>query len=339
MSSLDKPFMKTILGASVEVGPIPFNLYSMDHSGELVLMCRAGYEISTEQKEILGQHDRVFYVRGDEQHLYLDYANDRIDRIVANPEIQSRDKASLITSVGRRVVQRVLLEPRSGSETERAGEFVDTYIDLILCFPEVKNDLFAIASYGKYLITRSFNVCTFSLLIGEAIHGDNRRVLWPLGMGGLLHDIGMTQIPREIVTKPGMLTPEESEVIRQHPLLGYEMLKVHDLPNSVLMMARSHHERCDGSGYPDGIAGPDIHPHAMIAAVADIYDAMTSDAPYKPMAGHLKALHEISGQLDLFDKEVMMALLKVVLIDEKLVEKYLDGTLYDLPAINGNIYR
>jgi HD-GYP domain-containing protein (c-di-GMP phosphodiesterase class II) len=298
-------------------------------------MCRAGHAITPEQKEMLGLPDRVFYVRGDEQHIYLDYATDRIDRVVSYPGVQSRDKAALITSIGRRVVQRLLQEPRSGPETKRAGEFLDTYIDLVLCFPEVKNDLFAVASYGKYLITRSFNVCTFSLLIGEVIHGDNRRVLWQLGMGGLLHDVGMTRIPKEIVDKPGMLTPQESETIRQHPIHGFEILKEHDLPNSVLMMARSHHERLDGSGYPDGLVGSGIHPYALIATVADTYDAMTSDAPYKPMAGHLKALREVAGRLDLFDRQVIMALLKVVLIDEKLVEKFLDGTLNGLPALDG----
>ncbi|HUX08959.1 MAG TPA: HD domain-containing phosphohydrolase [Acidobacteriota bacterium] len=335
MAPLDKSFMKTILGASVEVGPIPFNLYSIEHQGEVVLLCKAGYEITPEQKEMLGQHDRVFYVRSDEQHLYLDYATDRIDHVIENPQVLSRDKAALVTSVGRRVVQRVIESPRSGPETKRAGEFVESYIDLVLRFPEVKNDLFAIASYGKYLLTRSFNVCTFCLLIGEVVYGHNRRHLWQLGMGGLLHDVGMTRIDKNILNKPGMLTNDECKEVKNHPIYSFEILEGHDLPHSVLMMARGHHERIDGSGYPDGLSGTDIHPFALLAGIADTYDAMTSDAPYKPMAGHLKALKELSAMLDQFDKDIFLSLLKVVLVDDMLVDRFLSGELNILTERNG----
>ena len=325
--AMNKTHMTTILGDAIEVGPIPFDLYSLDESDSLVLLCHAGYEITPEQKEMLGRHDRVFYVRSDQQSAFLDYAIERIDKIVGNLNIRSRDKAALISSAGKRIVQRLLDDPRSGEASRLAGGFVTSYVDLILRFPEVRNDLFAIASRGQYLLAHSFNVCTLSLLIGEKTYGKDRRHLWQLGMGGLLHDIGMTTIDKSITDKPAKLTPEEMEAVQEHPLFSYEILKEHVLPNSVLMMARSHHERINGSGYPDGLSAGNIHPYALIAAVADVYDALTSDAVYRRPESHMRALKEIVTHPELYDKGAIESLLRIVLIDEALVQRFKDDAM------------
>lgn len=100
-------------------------------------------------------------------------------------------------------------------------------------------------------------------------------------VSGLLHDIGKTKIPDEIIKKPGKLTPEEYEIIKKHPRLGYDMLKDSKLSPDILNAVLLHHERCDGTGYPAGLHGNLITTYARIVSIADVYDAMTSARVYR----------------------------------------------------------
>ncbi len=100
-------------------------------------------------------------------------------------------------------------------------------------------------------------------------------------MMGLLHDVGKIGISDAVINKPGKLTPEEYEIIKTHPIIGYQMLsKTTEMPR-MAVGARWHHERYDGAGYPDGKSGKDIEEAARIIAVADAYDAMTSARSYR----------------------------------------------------------
>jgi len=127
--------------------------------------------------------------------------------------------------------------------------------------------------------------------------------------GFLLHDVGKIGIPDRILQKPGPLNEGETRLMRTHTLLGEQMLGgVAFLQGEGLRIVRSHHERWDGSGYPDGIAGPDIPLAARIFAVADALDAMTSDRPYRPSLSWEKAGREIVGQAEgQFDPAVVGA--------------------------------
>lgn len=133
----------------------------------------------------------------------------------------------------------------------------------------------------NYLYVHSLNVCLYTLVLGIA-HGYSREELRVIGLGSLLHDIGKTQIPVKIVQKPGMLSDEEFRHMQAHTEIGYRILK--DEPNIPLLAAHcalQHHERIDGSGYPRGLTGPQIHEYAKWLGVADSYDAMTSNRIYK----------------------------------------------------------
>ncbi len=100
-------------------------------------------------------------------------------------------------------------------------------------------------------------------------------------VSGLLHDIGKSRVPDEIIKKPGKLTPEEFAVIKKHPYFGYEMLKHSELGPEIINAVLMHHERCDGSGYPLGLHNNHISTYARIVSIADVYDAMTSARVYR----------------------------------------------------------
>ena len=117
-----------------------------------------------------------------------------------------------------------------------------------------------------------------------------------LHIAGLIHDLGKISVPSEILTKPGRLEDEELQLIREHPATGYAILKSIDLPDRVAQIVYQHHERMDGSGYPNGLAGREILLEARILSVAETVDAMLSHRPYRPALTLKKALEEIDKQ-------------------------------------------
>ena len=129
---------------------------------------------------------------------------------------------------------------------------------------------------------------------------------------GFLHDIGKIAVPAEILCKPGKINEHEFNIIKTHPLTGYEILKGIEFPSQVARAVLQHHERLDGSGYPSGLSGPDILLEAKILAVADVTEAMASHRPYRPALGLEKAFAEIllnNGVL--YDPDVVRACLNL----------------------------
>ena len=133
-----------------------------------------------------------------------------------------------------------------------------------------------------------------------------------LRLAGLVHDIGKTRVPVEILTNPLKLSGAEFSIIKTHPLVGYDILKTIDFPQPVAKIVYQHHERMDGSGYPNGSSGDDIMLEAKILAVADVVEAMSSHRPYRPAIGLDKALLEISEQKGiLYDAKAVEACLEI----------------------------
>ncbi|WP_018466389.1 GAF domain-containing protein [Calidithermus timidus] len=139
-------------------------------------------------------------------------------------------------------------------------------------------------------------VTRLALRLAEAL-GLGEPALTELRLGAYLHDLGKLAVPDAILKKPGKLTPEEWEQMKAHVTLGEEMARrLGFLPPATLEVIRHHHERWDGKGYPDGLAGEAIPLLARIFALADVYDALTSERPYKPPWSHEEALAELERQ-------------------------------------------
>jgi putative nucleotidyltransferase with HDIG domain len=132
-------------------------------------------------------------------------------------------------------------------------------------------------------------------------------------VAGLLHDIGKVTVPTEILTKPGRLSKIEFAMIRDHSKVAFDILKNVEFDWPIARIVLQHHERLNGSGYPDGISGDDILPEARILAVADVVEAMCTDRPYRPALGVEEALAELTrGDGTLYDSEVVRACKKVL---------------------------
>jgi HD-GYP domain-containing protein (c-di-GMP phosphodiesterase class II) len=184
-----------------------------------------------------------------------------------------------------------------------------------------------LAAADAYTFQHSIDVTALGILLGQRLFRergwlDYRGIrqfhrleerLHLLGLGLLLHDVGKLAIPTEVTQKRDPLTTEEWELMRSHPRLGLELLRGDDFSPLVKAIVLRHHERWDGSGYPDGKRGNEIHEMARIAAVADVYDAMTSErlhAPAKPAHEAVRTILEGSGTL--FDPDVVEVFSRLV---------------------------
>jgi putative nucleotidyltransferase with HDIG domain len=143
-------------------------------------------------------------------------------------------------------------------------------------------------------------------------------------MAGLIHDIGKINIPAEILNKPGQLTEIEYSLFKNHPQIGHDLLKTVEFPWPVAQIVLQHHERMDGSGYPQGLSGEEIMLEARILAVADIVEAIASHRPYRSARGAGDALEEIlHNKGTLYDSEVVDACLRVFYEKGFMFEKFL----------------
>lgn len=157
----------------------------------------------------------------------------------------------------------------------------------------------------EYTYLHSVAVC--GLMIGLA----RRMKLDPtthhdIGLAGLLHDIGKARVPTSLLDKPGDLTPEEMSVVRSHCQWGYEMLIAGDhMPEMVLDVCLHHHEHIDGKGYPDRKVGSGVSQYARMAAICDVYDAVTSIRPYKRAWSPAEAIEWMASNPGQFDAEIL----------------------------------
>ena len=134
-----------------------------------------------------------------------------------------------------------------------------------------------------------------------------------LELGTLIHDIGKVYVPAEILNRPGKLTPEEFAIIKTHPQVGYDIIKDIEFPWPVADIVHQHHERLDGTGYPQGLKGDEIILEARITTVADVVEAITSHRPYRPGLDLDVALNEIKNNRGKFyDPDVVDAFLRLI---------------------------
>lgn len=237
----------------------------------------------------------------------------------------SRPISAKMRNKAMNAIEQNFLELKSGQFKSNsaaldrvASDFKHLIRDIIFEIKGNKDLLVLLAdvyAYDHYIFTHSLNVTMYTIAIGMKLNLPEKE-LEILGLGAILHDVGKMKTPEQILFKPSRLTPEEFEEIKKHAKDGFEILrKVPTLSLIVAHCAYQHHERLDGSGYPRGIKDKEIHLFGKIIAVADVYDAVTSNRIYrKAMLPHegLEILY--SGAGTLFDQKIIEAFRKAVAV-------------------------
>ncbi len=199
-----------------------------------------------------------------------------------------------------KLIQSMLRQTAVACENDRLVEAVGAMmIECVYGFAQ------AIESRDPYTGGHVQRVTAFALLLAKRL-GMTQRDRAIIQIGGLLHDIGKIAVPDAILRKPGKLEAQEFEIIKTHPVVGYDMISQIPHLGAALAVVRHHHERWDGKGYPDGLMGQQIPLVARVLAIADAFDAMTSSRPYRPGMSFEVAMQEIASNAGKqFDAELV----------------------------------
>ncbi len=162
----------------------------------------------------------------------------------------------------------------------------------------------SIESKDHYTQGHCQRVAFFACVLADSTGMDSRSLFW-FRLGALLHDIGKIIVPTEVLNKAGNLSEEEWAIMKRHPEAGLELVADIDFPGDVRAIIRNHHERWDGQGYPDGLAGEEIPFAARILCVADVYDALTTARSYRDSLSHNRAAQVMRGSTGQFDPQLL----------------------------------
>ncbi len=221
-----------------------------------------------------------------------------IDILLSSAEIDPSDGTKGITFTGFDISDRVESQRRERQQTLRLRRTVEGAVRAMGTLVEMRD---------PYTAGHERRVTQLAAAIASRM-GLDEECQQGLALASSVHDIGKIAVPAEILSKPGRLQEYEFSLVRQHPLVGAEVLAAIEFDRPVAQIVRQHHERIDGSGYPEGLRGDAILVEARILAVADVTEAMASHRPYRPALGIEAALDEISaGAGRLYDGEVVEA--------------------------------
>ncbi len=260
---------------------LDFDLYiAPGNASGVVLYRERNYPLASE--ELAGLSERgleTLYIPEDAQNAYRRYM---FDRVVKNSGADPKLRYQVLLNVTRTAFDSAFKSISPDGLVKFADEFSTHMVDII-CNDEVQVfDLICLMQHDRYTYTHSVNVCTYTVALANMLWDDSGADLKPIAAAAVMHDIGKRRIPGHIIRKRGALADEERDLIQGHPVTAFEELCMRrDVAWGSLMTVYQHHERMDGSGYPMGLVGDEIHEWARMCAVADVFDAMMTDRSYR----------------------------------------------------------
>ncbi|MDD5828543.1 MAG: HD-GYP domain-containing protein, partial [Lachnospira sp.] len=214
-------------------------------------------------------------------------------------------KVNLSASVRKRVSEGIQFIYNNAESDKLANATDSIASDLMKAIDSndaIAIDINELKTSDEYTFKHSVDVATIAMILGKQ-QGLSKQQVYELGVSGLLHDVGKTRIPIEILNKPARLNDDEFAIMKQHSVYGYHMLeKKGEFNKEICYAVLQHHEKINGKGYPLGFNEKQITPYAKILSVADIYDALVTERPYKSAFSQRDAVEMImsmTGELDM----------------------------------------
>jgi len=253
------------------------------------------------------------YIAAADRKLYLRYLEAHIDEILQDPKLSSAEKNEIHYACATKLAEDLFNDPRSGENVKRARRMVDATVHHILQEAGRLSALIDVMSFDYYTYTHSVNVCVLGVALGHRI-GLTPEELEALGVGLLLHDMGKSEIDVAVLNKHGPLSDEEWELMKTHPQLGVDIFKHSPLVGPVaLTVILQHHEKCTGCGYPAGLRGTEIHRFAKIAALVDVFDALTTERAYRGALQSFTAIQVMKNEMEVdFDPDLFRQFIQLL---------------------------
>ncbi len=300
-----------------------------------VIFCRADEQFSPErQEELLSKNASTLYISTKDTDKYLKYQEENLKSIVDDKNKSSLEKSGTVYQVAKYLTKELLDNPRSSEHVDRASAWATNTVSYILHDQDTFTSFLEVISNDYKTYTHSINVAVMGLFFGKYL-SLNQHELDCLGTGLLLHDIGKVVVPPEIINKTGNLTKEEFSEIKKHPKAGLDLLEHKSNIDSLsLKVVIQHHENHDGTGYPYGIGGSDIHLFGSISRIIDVYDAMTSKRFYADAKKPFATLAEMKKKMsNCFNGELLKEFICFLGPKDQRNKPRANDTLFTLPSV------
>ena len=260
----------------------------------------------------------VYIREGEEDPEELQYEiSPQAQEVIEKLQVEDRTRVKLSESVKKRVsegMQFLYSNTSDAAFVDTANNISQELMKAITENDAVALNIDALKVSDEYTFKHSVDVATMAMIIARQ-NGMEQQDVYQIGMAGLLHDVGKSQIPNEILNKPGRLTEPEFEIMKQHSVFGYRILQEKGgIPQQVLMGVLQHHEKINGKGYPLGVKDKYIGPFARILSVVDIYDALVTERPYKKGFSQRDAVEMIMAMVEELDINAMKGFLNSIIL-------------------------
>lgn len=228
-----------------------------------------------------------------------------------------RSKVMLSDSVKKRVsegIQYIYNNTDSQEMITATDSIANDLMSAITDNDAIAIDISALKTSDEYTFKHSVDVATIAMVIAKH-QGLSQKEIYEIGVTGLLHDVGKTKIPLEVLNKPGRLDDNEFAIMKQHATYGYQMIKNRkEISAAVCLGVLQHHEKLNSKGYPMGVGSEKISPYARILSVADIYDALVTERPYKKAFSQRDAVEMIMSMTMELDMQAMNSFLESTIL-------------------------
>lgn len=240
-------------------------------------------------------------------------AEKKIERL----RTEDRSSVTLSNSIRKRVAEGIQYIYSNTDSADLADATDSIAADLMTAIESnnaIAIDINALKTSDEYTFKHSVDVATIAMILAKQ-QGLPRTQVYEIGVSGLLHDVGKTKVPLEILNKPGKLDKNEFATMKQHSVYGYKMMQEHPEFNQTISLAvLQHHEKVNGKGYPFGVSAKQITPYAKILSIADIYDALVTERPYKAAYSQRDAVEMIMSMTEELDMNAMNSFLESMIL-------------------------
>lgn len=285
---------------------LPFDLF-VSVNNKYIHYLHAGGSLTDEKIEKLRKSDQ-FFVPASQRQEFKNFIYSSMNE----DGLEVAAKAMILRDTSLALVEEIYSKHDVGEALEESKDVIQHFVSLIDQSADNVGHLVQLSSHDFYTFNHSLDVSVYSMGIGSLLNYSKEDMV-ELGQGALLHDIGKKWVDAEIICKNGALDDAEWAQMQKHPTYGLKILNEYDVSEAIKACCFEHHESFLGNGYPQGLDGPSIHPMARIVAIADTFDALTTQRSYNTPMSPNDAVEFMTTKIKgKYDPEILKAMSEVL---------------------------